>query len=217
MAGLKKVMITPYFGDKPEWFDKFEPPKGYRWMLDTDLEKFKKRVKDKLGIEYPGEYGSPKVWDYRCALGLLYEEEIKGFDYWGHMDFDVVFGDVERYLPDHVLNELDVYSGHDEYVCGCFSLYRNSTSVNNLFKECFGWKDILESPVATGWVETEYSRTLERSKLRFAYTFNQGNPWTKEPILKKEGLRLFQTEEALQGKWIEIMFFHFRHSKKWPL
>lgn len=214
MAGLKKVMITPYFGDKPEWFDKFEPPKGYKWMLDTDLDKFKKRVKDKLGIEYPGEYGSPKVWDYRCALGLLYEEEIKGFDYWGHMDFDVVFGDVDHFLPDSELNKLAVYSGHHEYVCGCFSLYANHSEINNLFKRSPNWKDIMQSPTPTGWVETEYSRLLEKSGLTYAYEFRQGNPWDREPKLRKDNNRLYQW---IDNSYQEIMFFHFRHSKRWPL
>lgn len=210
MPGLKKVMITPYFGDKPEWFDKFEPPKGYRWMLDTDLEKFKKRVKDKLGIEYPGEYGSPKVWDYRCALGLLYEEEIKGFDYWGHMDFDVVFGDVDKWMPDDKLDWLSVWSNHHSYVNGCWTLYRNSPEVNNLFMKYPGWKEKMIHPEPNGWVEQEYSRLLENSGLRYEYTFFQGWPYTTNPNLSKtpDG-KLYQDGE-------EIMMFHFRRSKRWP-
>jgi hypothetical protein len=214
MAALTKILLTPYFGDLPEWFDSFRPPKGYAWMLDTDLTKFKKRVKDKLGIDYPGIYGNPKVWDYRCALGLLYEDEIKDFDYWGTMDFDMVFGDMNQFLPDSELSRLDVYSGHNEYVCGCFSLYRNVPAVNELFKNYPGWEVEMFRPEATGWVEQQYSRILEISGLNYAYTFHQGNPWTKEPVLKKEGDKLFQ---LIEWKWVEIMFFHFRHSKKWPL
>ncbi len=215
MAVLKKLLITPYFGDLPPWFDKFEAPKGYEWLMDTDLEGFKKRVKDKLGIEYPGVYGSPKVWDYRCALGLLYEEELKGFDYWGHMDFDVVWGDMDKFLPDSELEKLDVYSSHNEYVCGCFSLYKNCTSVNELFKRYPLWADHLLRSEPSGWVEQVYSRILELSGLKYAYTFNQGFPWTKMPILRKEGNKLFQM--STMGSWYEIMFFHFRHSKRWPL
>lgn len=214
MADLKKIMITPYFGELPEWMDRFEPPNGYDWLLDTDLDKFKDRVKAKLGIEYPGVWGSPKIWDYRCALGLLYEDEIKNFDFWGTMDFDMVFGDVNHFIPDSELARLDIYSGHNEYVCGCFSLYRNSPKVNNLFKQSPIWQDCMDGVAITAWVETAYSRTLEESGLRYAYTFNQGNPWLSRPTLKKEGLRLFQ---ALPHGWEEVQFFHFRHSKKWPL
>lgn len=218
-------MITPYFGKLPEWMGKFEPPKGYDWLLDTDLENFKARVKEKLGIEYPGEYGNPKVWDYRCALGLLYEDEIKDFDFWGHCDFDVVFGDVDHFLPDSWLSQLDIYSGHDEYVCGCFSLYKNRDEVNRLFTNAPNWQKYMIYPDPNGWVEKEFSQLIEHHRayngdlnIRYEFTFRQGNPWVKgKPILKKENLRLFQTELSMNGVWHEIMFFHFRHSKQWPL
>lgn len=211
---IKKIMITPYFGTAPEWMSKFKPPNGYDWLFDADLEKFKKRVKDKLGIDYPGVPGSGKVWDFRSALGLLYAEEIEEYDFWGHMDFDVVFGDVDAFLPNSVLPKLDVYSSHNEYVCGCFSLYRNTEAVNNLFKTVPVWKERMMDAEPNGWVEKEFSRALETSGLRYAYEFNQGNPWTENPVLRKDGDKLYQD---IEGKWVEIMFFHFRHSKRWPL
>lgn len=217
MAPLRKILICPYFGPFPEWMSKFEWPKGYHMIIDTDLEGFKLRVKEKLGIDYPGVYGGSKVWDYRCALGLLYEDEIKDYDFWGHCDFDVVFGDMDKFVPDSVLNELDVYSGHDQYVCGCFSLYRNSPEVNNLFKKFDGWEVILKSPEAIGWVETDYSRLLENSGLRYKYEFKQGDPWVTKPTLKKEGNKLTQHGPQFVKDICEVAFFHFRHSKRWPL
>lgn len=232
MATLKKLIITPYFGPFPEWMDLFIADydrtlsrMGYDWQLDTDLEGFKKRVKDKLGIDYPGVRGGTKVWDYRCALGLLYEEELKGYDYWAHVDFDVIWGDVNTFLPDSELSKLDVYSGHSEYICGCFSLYRNCPEVNSLFKRYGMWEIMLSAPASTAWVEREFSRILELSGLRYTYTFHQGFPWTREPHIKKEGNKLFQYLSSEKNTslsnpemtWKEIMFFHFRYSKRWPL
>ena len=211
MVTITKILITPYFGKLPEWMDKFEPPKGYTWLLDIDLEKFKHRVKEKLGIDYPGVYGSGKVWDYRCALGLLYEEEIKGYDFWATMDFDVVFGDVNKFFPDEELEKLDIWSNHDTYVCGFFSLYRNTPNVNRLFLDCRGWTDYLFRPEPNGWVEKEFSRTLELSGLRYKYSGDlQGNPYNPPFNLKKEDGKLFQDG-------VEIPMLHFRRSKKWPL
>lgn len=199
----------PYFGELPEWYDKFEVPKGYDLLLDTDIEGFKKRVWEKLGIEYSGIPGTGKVWDYRCALGKLYEEEIKGYDFWGHTDFDVVFGDVDKWITDEFLSELDVHSNHSTYVCGCWSLYRNIPEVNELFmKE--DWKKFMSEPEPNGWVEKEFSRLVEGSGLRYKYTFFQGNPWTDTPNLEKKDGKLYQDGQ-------EIMMFHFRRSKKWPL
>jgi hypothetical protein len=210
MANLKKILITPYFGTFPEWMDKFEVPKGYDWFLDTDLDAFKKRVKDKLGIDYPGTYGSGKVWDYRCALGLLYEEEIKGFDFWGTVDFDVVFGDVNKFFPDEELTKLDIWSNHDSYVCGFWSLYRNCKDVNELFMKYPFWEDKLSTPDCLGWVEQQYSKLLEQSGLRYKYSMFQGDPYHPPFNLKKEDGKLYQDG-------VEIAMLHFRRDKKWPL
>ena len=203
----KKVLITPYFGEFPEWMDKFEIPDGYDWIIDTDYEGFKKRVKDKLGIEYEGKPGTGKVWDYRGALGVLYEDEIKDYDFWGHCDFDVIFGDVDKWVSDEFLSELDVHSNHHSYICGCWTLYRNVPEVNNLFR-FEDWQKFMVGEEPNGWVEKELSRLLEKSGLRYKYTFWQGDPYSDNPKLEKKGNKLYQDGE-------EIMMFHFRKLKKW--
>lgn len=204
-------MITPYFGQLPEWMNNYQPPDGYRWLLDMDYEGFKQRVKEKLGINYTGYPSNGKVWDFRCALGVLYEQEIKGFDYWGHTDFDCVYGDTEKWVSDDFLSSLDVHSNHHSYVNGCWSLYKNDPEVNNLFREG-PWKENMDNYNVTGWVEQEYSRVLEASGLRYAYTFWQGWPYTADPKITKSGNNLYQDGE-------EIMMFHFRRSKAngWPI
>lgn len=218
MASLRKLIICPYFGPFPEWmdlfladFEKTMKPAGYDLLIDTDIEEFKKRVIKRLGIEYPGTYGNPKPWDYRCALGLLYQEELEEYDYWAHADFDVVFGRVEEFLPDSEISKWDVFSNHHSYVNGCFSLYRNHISVNYLFMRHPQWREFLIHPEPNGWIETDYSRLLESSGLKYRYAFYQGWPYTTSPSLAitPDG-RLYQDGE-------EIMMFHFRRSKKWPL
>lgn len=211
MSELKRIILTPFFGQLPEWFDKFEPPKGYTWLPDYDLEKFKQRVGDILHIECPIVAGTGKVWDYRCTLGLLYEKEIEGFDYWVTADFDVVFGDVNKFFPDEELIKWDVWSNHDTYVAGFWSLYRNSKEVNELFLNHRDWEEIMTHPKPFGWVEKEYSRLLERSGLRYKYSGDlQGNPYNPPFNLKKEDGKLFQDG-------VEIPMLHFRRSKIYPL
>lgn len=206
---IKKIMITPYFGKLPDWMDKYESPKGYDWLLDTDIESFKRRVKEVLGFDSDIRAGTGKVWDFRPALGLLYAKEIEGYDFWGHTDFDCLYGDVNKWVTDEFLSNLAVHSNHDEYVNGCWSLYRNKPGVNHLFEAYPNWRyKMLGEP--NGWVEQEYSRLLEKSGLRYQYTFWQGNPYTTTPNLKKEGDKLYQDDK-------EIMMFHFRRSKIWPL
>lgn len=208
-SGIKKVMITPYFGTLPEWMDKFKLPAGYDWLMDTDFEKFKARVKNKLGIDYPGQPGTGKVWDFRPALGLLYEDEIKEYDFWGTCDFDMVFGDVNKWFDDETLSKLDIWSNHHDYICGPWTLYRNSEKVNKLFVQHPDWKEKLSTPEPNGWVENEFSRIVEQS-VQYKYSFHQGDPYHPPFNLKKVDGKLFQ-----DGK--EIAMLHFRHDKRWPL
>jgi hypothetical protein len=214
---MRKIFITPYFGDAPSWFPEYKEhfeqtlrPAGYDWLLDTDLDGFKKRVKDRLGIDYLGEWGSGKIWDFRGSLGYLYSDEIKDYEWWGHTDFDCVYGDVSKWVTDEFLSDLDVHSNHNTYVMGAWSLYRNTPKVNMLFMERWDWRSFMARPEPNGWIENEFSRELEKSGLRYKYTFWQGNPYTTTPNLKFENGKLYQDGH-------EIMMFHFRRSKKWPI
>lgn len=206
---IKKLLIIPYFGPLPEWMDKYQKPEGYDVFIDQDLEGFKKQVKDVLGIDCPIEPGTGKVWDYRAALGLLYKKELAGYDFWGHTDLDCVYGDVNKFVTDEFLSNLDVHSNHATYVCGCWSLYRNIPQVNELFMLHPNWQQFMRNPRVYGWVEDEYSRLLEASGLRYKYTFWQGDPYNEKPNLIKTNGKLYQDGE-------EIMMFHFRRSKQWP-
>jgi hypothetical protein len=212
---IKKLMIVPYFGILPEWFDQWVAnmellkPLGYDYLLVTNLRLFEQRVRDKLGIEPNITPGTGKVWDYRCAFGVLFEEEIKGYDFWGHTDFDVVYGNVDKWVTDEFLSELDVHSNHNTYVCGPWTLYRNKKEVNELFYNSPSWQRIMTEKEATGWVEMEFSRTLESSGLRYEYTFWQGkDPNIYQNLTYNKGL--FDEDE-------EIMMFHFNRHKIFPL
>lgn len=106
---IKKLMICPYFGTLPPWFDSYLAniemlkPLGYDWHITTNLKLFKERVGDILGIKCPIVPGTGKPWDYRPAFGVLFAEELKRYDYWGHTDFDCVYGRVDRFVTDEFL------------------------------------------------------------------------------------------------------------------
>lgn len=216
---IKKILICPFFGEFPPWFDLFLAdfqntmvPQGYKLAIDTDLPGFKKRVKEKLGIEFPGERGSGKVHDYRCALGFLYQEDIKDYDYWGTIDFDMCFGEVNKWFPDEMISQYDVVSNHGTYVSGPFSLYKNTQKVNGLFFKAENCREYFIRPESNAWVENAFSRLLESSGLKYRYMSEQGNPWCKVLNLKKEN-------GVLTQDGIAIPMFHFRHfkNKGWPL
>lgn len=216
---LKKLFVCPYFGALPTWFDKylqnFEHLKqsGYELLLDTDEEKFKQRVQDKLGLTVAPVYGSRKLSDLRVMFGELYSEELAGFDFWGITDFDCAYGDVSKYISDERLANLDIHSNHYCYICGPWTLFRNCEKINSLFREFPTWQDEVTRESMSGWGEQEYSKIVDAEhgagRLRRLYTHHQ----SKDPS-NVSGVR-FADGKLYDGN-TEIMMAHFNRSKIWP-
>ncbi len=212
---IKKLFIVPFFGELPPWFDQWVAnmellkPMGYDYLLVTNLKLFEQRVRDKLGIEPNITPGTGKLWDYRPAFGVLFEDEIKGYDFYGHTDFDVVYGNVDKWVTDDFLKDLDVHSNHNTYVCGFWTLYRNKKAVRELFYNSPSWKIMMTRPGAVGWIEEEFSRTLENSGLRYKYTFWQAKDQDNDSNIR--------WNDGLYDGADEIMTYHFRRTKRYPI
>ena len=210
-ATNKKIFILPFFGDLPPWIDQWKENMkhlNYDYIIDQDLEGFKKRVKRVLGIECNIVSGTGKVWDYRPALGLLYAKEIEGYTHWGHTDFDCVYGDVDKYEPE----EYDIWSNHHNYIMGAWTIYKNDPVINNLFKLHPIWEQILSSKDITAWAETTYTEIVDRN-VNIVYTHHQ----SKDPNnFNNITYKLINKKGKLYDDGDEIMMCHFRHTKVYP-
>lgn len=206
-------MICPWFGDPPSWEAQYRAnidrlwEHGYDFLFDTDLEGFRRRVERVLDVRCPITPGSSKIHDYRPAFGELYREEVSRYDYWGHTDYDVVYGRVESFVTDDLLDSCDIQTdnGYD-YLCGPWTLYRANPTIASLFREQPLWRDLLEDPVSHGWVETTFTEIAKANARVHVERFHRH----KNPeLLTLDGDRLLHDGE-------EISFFHFRYSKQWP-
>lgn len=217
---IKKLFIIPWFGEYPDYMNQwianmeYLKPLGYDYLLVCSLKKFEQRVRERLGIEPCILSGTGKAWDYRPALGVLFEEEIKGYDYWGHTDFDCVYGDINKFMPDEELVKYDIWSNHHCYCAGPWTLYKNNEKINNLFRNCPDWKERMSECKATGWIEDGYSKMLdklhENGEVNRLYTFYQGyDPSIDTNLSFKDG--------KLYDAGSEIMQFHFNRRKRFPL
>ena len=210
---ISKVLICPYFGVLPEWMDAYwdnaERLKdhGYDFLLEDDEDAFRDRVRDKLGIEPPPMWGTGNVWDFRPALGFLYEDEIAEFDFWGHTDFDCVYGRVEQFTTDERLNACDIFTdcAHN-YIAGPWSLYRNHKDIRELFVQHPLWQQNMTSAEPTGWVETTFTAWIRDA---VALTVVDEHRYDRPDLLRFRGDKLMHA-----GR--EIPFYHFRRSKQWP-
>jgi len=220
LPDFSKVLICPYFGNLPPWMDHYWRnaerlrEHGYNFLLDYDEQEFRERVREKLGIEPPPMWGTGKIWDFRPALGYLYADEIAGYEWWGHTDFDCVYGRVERWLTDEFLAGLDIFSNHIDYICGPWTLYRNIRVVNELFQEDPYWAQNMRSPTSTGWAETTFSATVDAfhrgEAIRRRYELWQTRNWDSF-----DTVRLEADGRLIEGRE-EVFMAHFRRTKQYP-
>lgn len=147
---MKKIaFLCPYFGKFPKHFDLFlkscEANKDCTWFIFTDdkskhtypknviveycsLQDLQKRFSNKLGFDahLPN---IPKLGEYKPTLGFMFEELIKDFKAWAHLDLnDSIWGMVSDFISNDMLDEYDKIG-----VFGHMSIYKNTYENNRTF------------------------------------------------------------------------------------
>ena len=69
-----------------------------------------------------------KLCDMRPVFFVIFEEWIKGYDFWAFGDCDLIFGDIRSYFPDKILDQYDRLQ-----VLGNFQLIRNTKEANEQY------------------------------------------------------------------------------------
>jgi hypothetical protein len=150
----KIVLIICYFGKLPNYFNLFlksagknksfvflfvsdcsgqiqaDIPSNFHFItmrFDEIVSLIKNRLNQKFVCHKPY-----KLCDYKPAYGLLFSEWIKEYDYWGHCDIDIIFGDIGEFV--YKLTNLN----YDKiFAAGHLSLYKNDDIINHAFKMNF--------------------------------------------------------------------------------
>lgn len=133
-------MIIVYFGDFPDYFQLWLNSCRYNSSIDfliftdndmsydvpsnvkfikTNLKKIKEIAQRKFDFNISLEY-SYKLCDYKPAYGLIFEEYLTNYDFWGYCDIDVIFGNLRKFLDEDYLCNYDKI-----YRAGHFTLYKN--------------------------------------------------------------------------------------------
>jgi hypothetical protein len=80
--------------------------------------------------------------EFKPALGHIFAEFIEGYSHWGYSDFDILFGDLSRWITPDELTDFDIvtYGYGDQqrvYLRGQFTFHKNDrTKVNQLWRAC---------------------------------------------------------------------------------
>ncbi len=104
-------------------------------VYKTTFAEFANLFKEKFDFEIA--LSAPyKFCDYRMAYGYVLKDYLKDYDFWGHCDIDLIFGDIRKFITEEILNENEKVLEH-----GHFCLYKNCDEINNVFMACAGYKD----------------------------------------------------------------------------
>ncbi len=105
-----------------------DKPDNVKIIFKT-LEEINATASEKLGFQVNIDYPY-KLCDFKPAYGFLFPEIIKGYDFWGHADLDVLYGDIRGFMTEDILDTYDVISSRHDYVTGSFCLFRNEEYIN---------------------------------------------------------------------------------------
>jgi hypothetical protein len=270
---IKKVFLITEFGKPFNWTDQYIKNCGklarfgWHWVIFTPneykdipcnvhivpmtIETYSRLVEEKLGVKTNlklTEKGIPSVHitDFYIFSGVVFEDYIKGFDFWGITNMDVVYGRLDHFVSDELLKDCDVFTDDVETINGVFCLWRNNKRINNLFQLIENWKDIISQKPCSGCVEggqhtlfgsDEYLMTevMKKVKDKIKYRYPKYYPWHSHdrleihkptPKLKfqDDGSLWELIEDVNHPKWEharpfigrEVLFYHFSDTKNYP-
>jgi hypothetical protein len=245
---MKRIcVIIPYFGRWPAYLDLFlhachrnpilnvlfltdlkppaQSPDNVRFHYVT-IDQIRRSIKDLVGIE--AMITKPyKLCDIKPAYGLIFQDYIRDFDFWGYGDIDLVYGDLSRWLTAEALSS-DVISFRKKWLSGSLALFRNNEKMNRLFLESPDVKMVFESAQYLGFDEVSGCwreiRTMPIEKISFPYdnftrvvfsAIKAGrikgylNDHAKESILADDYLMLSRDGRVVDRNGTEYAYYHY--------
>jgi len=112
-------------------------------LIKKTLHDIQKTISHKLSIH--ANLTEPyKLCDFKPVYGLIFEEHLINYNFWGHCDLDIILGDIRGFITEDVLSTYDIISPYDKYITGCFALYRNNEKMKWLFSKSKDYKKVFE-------------------------------------------------------------------------
>lgn len=128
-------LVVLYFGKLPNYFDlwltsckynktinfllftddktKYDYPNNVE-VIYTTFEGIRNQIQSKFDFKISLERPY-KLCDFKPAYGYIFNEYLKEYDFWGHCDLDVVFGNLRKYLPEKILLNYDKIYRHRSF------------------------------------------------------------------------------------------------------
>ncbi|WNZ43463.1 hypothetical protein Q2T42_16590 [Leptolyngbya boryana CZ1] len=175
----KIILLMPYFGCFPEWFDLYLESCRWNptidWLFFTDcgvpenapanvrfiqmsFQAYQQLVCDRLNINFQ-THSTYTVCNLRPAYGWIHQEHLAGYDYFGFGDVDVIYGNLRVFYTDAVL-DYNTISTHSDRVSGHLFLIKNNEYWVNAFRRIPDWQNLMSQPINVPMDEGYFTKQL---------------------------------------------------------
>ena len=218
----KAAFIIPYFGKFNNYFQLFlnscRTNKDYDWLIFTDdktsydypenvivhytsfeeiKQLFQSKFDFKISLEYPY-----KLCDYKPTYGYVFESYLKDYQFWGHCDTDLIWGDIS-----HFISDMDFLTYDKIGILGHCTLYRNTAQINTVFMHTLNGKERYKDIYTVNYnnsFDEEFNQSInnifEECGYKINYREHEANIYTKSSDFKITRLNLDTKTYLVENK-----------------
>ncbi len=213
------VIIFPYFGKLPAQYKMWResallnPSVDFLFFTDAEVQPAPNIIVNRMSFgefrrvvqrafDFPIVLDRPyKLCEYKPAYGYILQDYIKGYDFWGFGDLDLVYGDLRTFITDSVLRHKFVLGwGH-------LSLFMNDTATNTYFMERVEgfqyYRDAFQTPAITFFDEYGHRGCSDKWK-----ACRPDDCWTETPFDNVSKPKQSFHFASLTRGWAQVLFEH---------
>lgn len=206
------ALILPYFGTLPNYFQLWLCSAGYNPQIDyllftdcslenyevpknvhcifTTFDEIKQMVSRVLNFKFVLQ-NPYKLCDYKPIYGVIFEDYLKEYEFWGHCDPDVIWGDLSHFITREHLEKYDRL-----YRRGHLCIYRNNEAINYA---------PLQKPVG--------SRISYQDVYRHRYSAHYDEGTLIEALIRQQGGKQWDEDDFADVSYFYKQFVLVKHDK----
>lgn len=202
-------------------------PENVRW-INMSFKEIQNRFQ--ALFDFPIALQKPyKLCDFKPVYGQAFAPELKGYDFWGYCDVDLLWGDISRFITDELLEQYDRL-----YTRGHCCIYRNCERVNAWYRELpheglQNWESVFSSPKSfcfDEWHQGGLSEIIKANQCSYYDSLDMADLDISKGFFSPHRIPDFQKGDAYfeyekgklwmsipDGKRQEVLYCHFQKRK----
>lgn len=234
------AIVVTFFGTPPIWLPAFfrscQTNPDVTWLIYADfdvptppnvtmkrmdLREFEARASDVVGVPITIDPTMVrKICDFKPLYGLMFANDLRGFDFWAYSDLDVIWGDVRQFATDELLSGHVIVSPRQRKLGGHGTFWRNTEVNNRLFELVPDVITHLTNPHYVRVDENLLTRALRELIAKSSFKARPKIYWEQEMTITAEYQKALLTSDrdwqlrwrdghAFDDEGREVMYLHF--------